>query len=161
MLFRSYGILSKPITRTEYMLGKFLGLALMLIIFSLFLIGAVLGLNLLMAGEVLYHFKLISIIKGALIYFLIPLTLLSLVFYLSTILKPLATGIVVIMNFMLGIIGGFLEQIGMVINKQELVDMGILASLFSPVDSIYRKFFSFLYDAGQSQIGRASCRERV
>ncbi|KJS18665.1 MAG: hypothetical protein VR72_21940 [Clostridiaceae bacterium BRH_c20a] len=147
-----YGILSKPITRTEYMLGKFLGLALMLIIFSLFLIGAVLGLNLLMAGEVLYHFKLISIIKGALIYFLIPLTLLSLVFYLSTILKPLATGIVVIMNFMLGIIGGFLEQIGMVINKQELVDMGILASLFSPVDSIYRKFFSFLYDAGQSPI---------
>jgi ABC-type transport system involved in multi-copper enzyme maturation permease subunit len=151
-----YTVLTKPITRTKFMLGKFTGLALMLIIFSVFMLSSVLILNIIMAGKVFYNFQIINIIKAVNIYFLIPLTLLAIVFFFSTRLKSLATGIVVIMLFMLGIIGGFLEQIGVLIQKQELVDIGILASLISPVDSMYRKFFSVLYDVENTPLSLIS-----
>lgn len=147
-----YSILTKPITRTTYLWGKYLGLGLMLVCFSILMLGSVIAINLFFAGELMAIFSPVALGKAMAIYTLIPLCLLSVVFYLGTKLKSLATGITVIMLFMLGIIGGFLEQIGVVLNKQELVDIGILASLLSPMDSIYRKFFSVLYGAGDIQL---------
>lgn len=147
-----YTIITKPITRTKFMLGKFLGLALMLIIFSIFMLGAVLSVNMYFSKGAVYDFQILSILKAVAIYVLIPLVLLAVIFYFSTRLKVLATGVLVIMLFMLGIIGGFLEQIGVLINKPELVEVGIITSLISPVDSIYRKFISVLYDGGNSPL---------
>ncbi|MFZ5944549.1 MAG: ABC transporter permease [Bacillota bacterium] len=147
-----YSILTKPLTRVSYMLGKFLGLTLMMIFFSIFMLGSVLALNILIGGSELYNFQFINILSAVLVYLLIPLTLLAIVFYLTTRFKSLATGVIVIMLFMLGVVGGFLEQVGVMLKKQELIDIGILTSLLSPMDSMYRMFFNILYDTSNSPL---------
>ncbi|MFZ7102673.1 MAG: ABC transporter permease [Peptococcaceae bacterium] len=147
-----YTILTKPIARPVYLLGKYLGLACMMTAFGIFMLGMVLMINIFFAGEFLYDFSIFKIIQAVAVYSLIPLCLLSVVFFLGMKLKSLATGIIVIMLFMLGVIGGFLEQIGVVLGKQELVDVGIFTSLLSPMDSLYRKFFSILYDTGNMSL---------
>lgn len=141
-----YPILSKPITRTKFLLGKFLGLALCLTLFSIFMILGVICLNLYFAKDIALNVTLWNLIKATGIYVLIPINLLAFIFFFSIRLKSLATGIIVVLIYMVGVIGGMIEQAGSIMNKEILLNIGIISSLISPVDSLYRKFMSLLYE---------------
>ena len=81
-----------------------------------------------------------SILKGLLYFVLEPLAILSLSIYGSSCLKTLANRIVVISIYILGLIGGMMEQVGAMLNfTKSLYYGGVLASLLSPFDVIYMK----------------------
>jgi len=132
-------ILTKPIRRSEYILGKYIGTALLVIIYSAILYIALIALSSLSGISLIKTFGGPALIKGFLFFILQPLTLLSVCLYGSTICRTVINGIFVIGLYMLGLIGGLIEQVGAFSSNSTLSAIGIISSLISPFEVIYRK----------------------
>jgi len=130
-------IVPRPIRRSEILLGKFLGYAVVLMTFAVIYYCAVI-LILQYTTGLQVPLKLGTI----LLYAVQPLVLLAVAIYGTTFLPTLANGIVVFMLYMLGVLGGMIEQIGFMLKNQTLMQMGIISSLIMPADSLYRKTVS-------------------
>ncbi|GAB6179867.1 ABC transporter permease subunit [Desulfotomaculum defluvii] len=137
-----HAIVSKPIERKEIILGKFLGYGSMLTAYALVLYGGLLALNQYYNPSALSFLTLGKVIFGGLIFSLQPLVLLVIALLFSTLLRTLTAGIISIVLFGLSMVGGFLEQIGSIINKADLVNLGIATSLVMPSDALYRKLLT-------------------
>lgn len=129
------GLAAKPITRTRIIMGKFFAYSLLSMIYAAALALAIILIN-------YYYFAtplaLARVLKGVAIFALLPLTLLAPAIYCSTRLSSMAAGITMFFVFTVGIIGGFLEQIGALINNAGLIKVGIITSLVTPGDALYR-----------------------
>jgi len=132
-------ILTKPIRRGEYIMGKYIGTALLVIIYSAFLYIAVIIISTLSKISIVETFGIAALFKGFLFFILQPLTLLAVCLYGSTICRTVINGIFVIGLYMLGLIGGLIEQAGAFTNNSTLSAIGIISSLISPFEVIYRK----------------------
>lgn len=137
-----YGMLAKPITRREVVLGKFIGYALLLSFYGLLLFLAVYGINYALAPLPVLAMDWSYFLIAALLYILQALILVSLGLFLSTRFDAINAGVIAIILYGSGLVGGFLEQIGNAINNTALVNTGIVTSLVMPVDAIYRKMYS-------------------
>lgn len=140
-------ILTKPIRRFEYVLGKYIGTAILVIIYSSILYLAVIIISTMSNISFVHTFGIIALIKGFLLFILQPLTILAVALLGSICLKTLNNGILVISLYLLGNIGGVMEQIGNMFNRPNLATIGILSSLISPFDSIYRKMVSTIFSS--------------
>ncbi len=137
-----HAIVSKPIQRRDIVLGKLSGYGLMLASYAIFLYAAILLIN--------YHYNpgifnlstAASILSGAVIFILQPLVLLSLAMVFSTFLRTMTAGILSIILYGLGMVGGFLEQIGSAISNSTLINIGIISSLVMPSDALFRKLLA-------------------
>jgi ABC-type transport system involved in multi-copper enzyme maturation permease subunit len=144
-------VLVKSLRRREYFLGKYLGFSLIFIIYSSLFFLAVIGLNLFFSQGALVIYGL-SIIKALLYYLSIPLILLGLCLWGSTHLPTLVNGIITVMLYSFATVGGILELIGNMIQRQTLVNIGIISSLVLPVDALYRKMLSMLFTASPGDL---------
>lgn len=140
-------IITKPLKRHEYILGKFLGLAFLIVVYSVFMYLAVLIIPFLMGGPSIDLMGPMSVLKGLFLYTFEPIALLALCMYGSVYLKTLTNGIFVVAIYIFGTIGGMVEQIGTVLNSRSLVNCGIVSSLFSPFDVIYRKMIAEVFSS--------------
>ncbi|HPF20727.1 MAG TPA: ABC transporter permease subunit [Syntrophomonas sp.] len=126
---------SKPISRPAIVGGKFLAYAFVTAIYSAVLVGAIALLT-------IYFLKLqmdlLNLLSGIGLFMLFPVLLLAVAHLGSARLSTLATGVVTFMLFTLAIIGGFIEQIGAMIQNTSLVNVGVVSSLVLPSDAIYR-----------------------
>lgn len=138
-------ILTKPIRRKEYILGKYLGTAILIILYSAVLYVAVVIISTISKISIIETFGVASLAKGFLFFILQPLTILSLSLYGSTKLKTLNNGILVMAIYILGAIGGVMEQVGAFSNNESLSTIGIISSLVSPFEVIYRKMISTIF----------------
>jgi hypothetical protein len=86
-----------------------------------------------------------AVLNGYLLFILEPLTLLALSLLGSVSLKTLGNGILMAALYILGLIGGMMEQFGGFLGNRDLVTIGILSSLVSPFDVIYRKMTTVLF----------------
>jgi ABC-type transport system involved in multi-copper enzyme maturation permease subunit len=132
-----HSIIPKPIRRGEIMKGKFLGVATMSILFSILLLTTILGVSWLVT-----HRLAANLPMAFAYYCLQPLVLLSVTGFFSVLLPPIAAGVTGIMLYMIGIIGGMLEQIGVILNNPSLVNTGIISSLLIPTDPLYRLIYA-------------------
>lgn len=138
-----YGVLTRPIRRFELVLGKFVGIGAMLIVYSLFLVGAVVGLGVLFIDVPLDN------VAGAMALFVLePLILLAVALLGSSRLPTLANGVVCMALYGVSFIGGVIEQIGSLLPNQVMLDIGVVTSLLLPVDAVHRKAMSELMPAG-------------
>jgi ABC-type transport system involved in multi-copper enzyme maturation permease subunit len=140
-------ILTKPIKRTEYILGKYIGTAILITLYSAVLYIAVIIISTISKISIVETFGIPTLIKGFLFFVLEPLTILSLAIYGSTNFKTLNNGILLIAIYMLGTIGGVMEQIGSISNNVSLSTIGIISSLISPFDVIYKKMISVIFNS--------------
>lgn len=140
-------IITKPINRSEYVAGKYIGLALLLAVYSLILFLSITFIPLIANISLIDKFGLASLTKGLIFFTLEPLVILSISIYGSTVFKTLSNGIFIISLYVLSIIGGVMEQIGLLIKNASLVNIGILSSLISPFDVIYRKMISTIFSS--------------
>jgi ABC-type transport system involved in multi-copper enzyme maturation permease subunit len=138
-----HGVLSRPIRRTELVLGKFLGLAVMLAVFAAVLNGAIIALAHWQIGAPLNNWA-----AGLAVLVLEPMPLLALALLGSTRLPTLANGILCIAVYAIGFIGGLIEQIGGLIQNTTMVNIGIVSSLLMPLDALHRKALSLLLPQG-------------
>lgn len=140
-----HSVITRPLKRYEYIIGKYLGLAIMLTAYSVILYLSVFLLSMLLNAPSVQDIDLTKIFRGMLLFLLQPLILLTLCIYGSVSFKTLNNGIFAIFIYILGLLGGVLEQVGVMFDNGLLNQWGILISLISPFDVIYRKMVSVLY----------------
>jgi hypothetical protein len=63
-------------------------------------------------------------------------------------LPTIGNGILLVMLYGLGMIGGIMEQLGTVMHNATLVKIGIISSLIMPTDALYRKMVGSLFGTG-------------
>lgn len=148
--------LMRPISRTHFVLGKFVGLALLMIayviglFFSIILIHQGIG-----AAWMALDFTGMQLMKAVSVFALMPIVLIAFGLFLSTKMTTLNAGVVAIVMYGAAFIGGFIEQFGTVIEKTSMVNIGIITSLIFPVDSIYRKMTILLFDSTDNPLSFA------
>lgn len=140
-----HAIVTKPIKRSHYILGKFFGLSILLVIYSCFLFASIIGICSVIGIPLITSLGIIPLLKGLLFFILEPLIILSLAVFGSVTFKTMTNGIFVAAIYILGLIGGMMEQIGSLISSNTLMNWGILSSLISPADVVYREMVSTLF----------------
>lgn len=127
-------IVTKPIPRSTVVLGKWLGFAILLVLYSLLMSGGTIFSIWAQSGYVPPN-----VLKGlSLIYFEALLIMTISIFY-SSFLSGIATGGVVFGLYGLAFIGGWVEQIGVALKNETVVQVGIITSLLIPSESLWRR----------------------
>lgn len=127
-------IITKPIRRSEVVLGKWLGHAALLLLYLLLLGGGVVFVVWLLA-----RFTTSNWLTGLVLIYFNCLIVMSLTLAFSSTLSTLATGGAVFGAYGLAFIGGWVERIGTFLNNQTAANIGILSSLIMPSDAIWSK----------------------
>ncbi len=132
-----HAIISRPIKRSSYVIGKLVGLAVLVFLYSTILFFAILLMGKIFSLETIALLSFSQILKGWLLYLLVPLTALCITLYGSVFIKTVPNGLLMIFLYILGNIGGMIEMIGGYINNSAVVSSGIFISLVSPFHTIY------------------------
>ena len=127
-------IVTKPIRRSDVVFGKWLGFAGLLGLYLLLLAGGTTLSILVQSGYVAPH-----LFGGLALIYLESLLVMTLAMLFSSRFSALATGGVVFSLYGLAFIGGWIEQIGAVLNSPTAVQVGILTSLIIPSESLWRR----------------------
>jgi Cu-processing system permease protein len=136
-------VVARPIRRSELVLGKFLGLASMLVVYSALLNGAVILLAVHFVRAPLTDWPL-----GLAMLAAEPLFLLSLAMLGTARLPTLANGVLCAAAYGIGLVGGFIEQIGGLLSNHTMMNLGVVSSLLVPLDAIHRKALTYLLPPG-------------
>lgn len=132
-----HAILSRPLRRLEYILGKFTGLLILVIAYASVLFFAILLIGLIFQLSTITSLSFLQIISAWLYYLLVPSIVLCITIYGSVVLKVVPNGLLMIFIYILGNIGGMVEMIGTFINNTGVISSGIFLSLISPFHVIY------------------------
>ncbi|MEM7346208.1 MAG: ABC transporter permease subunit [Chloroflexota bacterium] len=126
---------SKPISRWEIILGKWLGHALMLVTYIVFMVG---GLTLIVYFKSGYWPP--NLLQGFGLLLLEGLIVLSLTIFGGTIFSTLVNGVMVFMLYGIAFVGSWVEQVGAtgILNSDTAVQVGIVASLIMPSEAMWR-----------------------
>jgi ABC-type transport system involved in multi-copper enzyme maturation permease subunit len=127
-------IVTKPIRRLDVVFGKWLGFAGLLGLYLLLLAGGTTLSILVQSGYLAPH-----LLAGLALIYLESLLIMTVAMACSSLFSALATGGVVFSLYGLAFIGGWIEQIGAVLNSPTAVQVGILTSLIIPSESLWRR----------------------
>lgn len=127
-------VATKPIHRAQILLGKWLGLAAMLSLYALLMMGGVFLSTWVESGYVPPH-----PIEGSLLIVVEALVLLSLSLLGSTFLSTLANGVMVLGLYAIAFVGGWVEQIGGTLRNETAVNIGIITSLLMPSETLWKR----------------------
>ncbi len=145
-------LLPRTVTRMQVYLGKLLAVSLLVGSFSL-LITLGMGADALLAGPGWppgWHWVLVG-------FMIPPVLLAAIALALSTRLPTLASGLVTLVLFVAAQIGSVLEMAGSQIPSQSMNLTGIVISLITPVDAMYR----WMLHQWSSAMGPAAALFRV
>jgi Cu-processing system permease protein len=146
-----HGVLARPVRRGELIAGKFLGLAGMLVVYDVLLVGAVAGLAHWLVGS-----PISQPVPALALFALEPLILAALAILGSTRLPTLANGVLCTAAYGIANVGGLIEQLGGLIKNATMTNIGIAVSLMLPVDAIHRKASALLVPGGLLSIEGAA-----
>lgn len=132
-------LVTKPVRRWEIILGKWLGFAAILTIYILLLAG---GLILIYRWRT--DFAVPNILAGLGLMLLQGLLVLSVTILGGTRLSTLANGVLAFMLVGIAFIGGWVEQIGSLLQNETAVDIGIVTSLIMPTEVLWKQALSLL-----------------
>lgn len=128
-----HAIIPKPLMRWQVLVGKCCGLGAMSAAFAIAITVALLMLTWLFAG-----FYSWSGLQSALLLGLLGVLLSCVTVCASTLLSTLTAGVTVIMLYGLAMVGGMVEQLGVLLDNQVMQNIGIIASLLLPSDALWR-----------------------
>jgi ABC-type transport system involved in multi-copper enzyme maturation permease subunit len=132
-----HAVLSRPLGRGAYVLGKLLGLGILVVIYATVLFGLLLLIGRVFSLGTVMSMQPLQILKGWLVYTLVPLCVLCLTLYGSVTMKVVPNGLLMIFIFVLGNIGGVVEMIGNYLGSRAVISTGIFISLVSPFHTLY------------------------
>jgi len=127
-------IVTKPVRRWQVMLGKWIGYALMIVVYLLLLTGGVLAGVYMISG-----FLPPNPVQGMLLLMLEALVLVSLSMLGGTRFSTLTNGVLLFMLYGVAFIGSWVEQIGSMLQSTAAVRVGIISSLLLPVEVLWRR----------------------
>ena len=127
-------IVTKPIRRSDVVLGKWLGFAVLLALYLLLIAGGVALSVFLQSG-----YAADNLPGGLGLIYLAALLIMTIALAFSSALSGLATGGIVFGLYGLAFIGGWIEQIGSLLHNATAVKVGILTSLIMPSETLWRR----------------------
>jgi ABC-type transport system involved in multi-copper enzyme maturation permease subunit len=127
-------IVTKPLRRWHVVAGKWLGLALMLAVFTTVMCAA---LMLIVKLEADYTAR--NPVEAVGLIVLEGLVVLTLSILGGTRLSTLTNGVVVFMLYGLAFIAGWIEQIGSMMRSEAAVNIGIIVSLLMPSEAMWKR----------------------
>ena len=126
-------VAARPIRRSHIVLGKWLGYSAMLGVY----VGALFALLVL----IIYSqsgWMPPNVALAGLAFVSAAIVILSATLFMSVLLPTAANSVVVLMLFMTALVGGLMEQIGVLIDKEALFTTGIISGFIMPTDALYR-----------------------
>ena len=127
-------LVTKPVRRWQLILGKWLGFTVILTLYTLLLIGGIIVLYRWRTG-----FPIRNIPAGLGLMLLQGQLVLSLTLLGGTRLSTLANGVLAFMLVGIAFIGGWVEQIGSLLQNETAVDIGIVTSLMMPTEILWKQ----------------------
>jgi len=127
-------LVTKPIWRAQIVLGKWLGFAVLLAVYLTLMAGGLMMIVYALSGYVLPN-----VLTGLLLIYLETLVIMTLTLAASSTFSTLATGGVVFGVWGLAFIGGFVEQVGALLNNTTVINVGIISSLILPTEAVFRR----------------------
>ncbi|HEY5901644.1 MAG TPA: ABC transporter permease [Anaerolineales bacterium] len=127
-------IVTKPVRRSDVVLGKWLGFAGLLALYSVLMSGGTVLSVFTQAGYTPPHLP-----AGLALIYLEALLVMTISLACSSSLSGLATGGVVFGLYGLAFIGGWIEQFGSLLSNQTAVRVGIVTSLIIPSEALWRR----------------------
>jgi Cu-processing system permease protein len=127
-------IITKPIRRSDVVLGKWLGFAMLLGLYFLLIGGGTVFSVWTQSGYVPRN-----LFSGLGLIYMEALLVMTISMACSSAFSALATGGVVFGLYGLAFIGGWIEQFGAMIQNQTAVKIGIIASLVIPSETLWRR----------------------
>ncbi len=149
-------ILPRPIRRSEVLMGKWLGLAVLVTFYAagsglLELLGIWLGTNYLPPNPV-----------GALAFVAAEgIILMTLALLLSTRLAPMTGGVIALVLFFVAWIGGIALAIGNAFDNETIKNIGIASRLLIPTDGLWHGAIFYLEPSDFIAAARAAGRARA
>jgi len=137
-----YPLAARPLTRRDLLLGKYFGLAAMLVTYSTLFFLALVGLVYWQTGLLLPG-RWVALALFA----LKPLVLLSVTMLGTTKLPTLGNGVLAFGLYALSVLGGMIEQIGVMLGSTAAVYIGVVTSLILPADAVYRRVVATVVDS--------------
>lgn len=125
---------AKPLRRAEILLGKWLGFTGMLTLYLLMMAGGVMLIVYLLSGYVAP-----GALAGLALMWLNIMVLLSLSLLGGATLSTLANGVLVFGMYGVAFVGGWIEQVGALINSEAAVSVGTAASLLLPSEALWKR----------------------
>lgn len=132
-------LVTKPVRRWEIVLGKWLGYTGILALYTLLLVGGMILLYRWQTGLPISNGA-----AGLALLLLQGLLVLSLTLLGGTRLSTLANGVLAFMMVGIAFIGGWVEQIGSMLQNETAVDIGIVTSLIMPTEILWRQALALL-----------------
>ncbi|MCC6604620.1 MAG: ABC transporter permease [Anaerolineae bacterium] len=132
-------LVTKPVRRWEVILGKWLGFAAILTVYTVLLVGGVIVLYRWQTG-----FLVSNVLAGLGLMLMQGLLVLSLTMLGGTRLSTLANGVLAFMMVGIAFIGGWVEQIGSLLQSETAVNIGIVTSLVMPTEILWRQALALL-----------------
>jgi ABC-type transport system involved in multi-copper enzyme maturation permease subunit len=127
-------VVTKPLRRWEIVLGKWLGLAGMLVAFIV-----VMSASMVITVWAIAQYLPPHLWEGIGLMALEGLFFLTLSILGGTRLSPLGNGVVVFMLYGMAFVAGWVEQFGALLHSETAVNIGIVASLFVPGETMWRR----------------------
>jgi len=124
---------ARPVKRRAILLGKWLGLALMLVCYI-----ALLGAGIIVATWAISGYVPPNALAGVALIALQALIMLSVCILGGTRLSTIANGVVAFMLYGIAFVGGWIETIGSFAHNETAVDIGILSSLLVPSEAMWK-----------------------
>ena len=125
---------TKPLRRSEIVLGKWLGYAILLALYVILMAGGILLSTSLQSG-----YSMPNMLAGMALMYLAALVVMTITIACSSRFSTLATGGLVIGLYGLAFVGSWVEQIGSLANSPAAVQVGIVSSLLMPSEAIWRR----------------------
>jgi len=129
-----HAIATKPISRWQILLGKWIGFAGMVAVYVALMFAGV-G----MVGRVVTGIATPRIFFGGALVYLECLLVLTMTVLCGTYFSTLTNGVIVIGLHGLAFIGGWIEQIAAITNSPRLVTVGIVSSLVMPSEALWHR----------------------
>ena len=127
-------IVTKPIRRSDVVVGKWLGFAWLLGLYFLLMGGGTVLSVFVQVGYAPNH-----LLAGLALIYLEALLVMSISMACSSAFSALATGGIVFGLYGLAFIGGWIEQFGALVQNPTAIKVGIIASLIIPSESLWRR----------------------
>lgn len=127
-------IVTKPIRRSDIVIGKWLGTAGLLLSYLLLTAGGLVLSVWLQTGFVVPNLWL-----GLFYIFMEGLVVLTIALLFGSRISALATGGIVFGLYGIAFIGGWVEQIGSLFKNQAAINIGIISSLIMPSEALWRR----------------------
>jgi len=127
-------IVSKPVRRSDVVLGKWLGYAILLALYSLLMSGGTILSVWIQSGYIPRN-----ILTGLSLIFFESVLIMTIAIAYSSFLPGLATGGVVFGLYGMAFIGGWVEQIGALMQNDTAIQVGIVTSLIIPSEALWRR----------------------